>query len=63
MRTDSPRRRPPPPRRAGRSGDHPGYDLRYLIGSRAQTFERLTALVVPAFGEPAWWCRDSSWPR
>jgi len=26
----------------------PGYDLRYLIGSRAQTFERLTALVVPA---------------
>lgn len=25
----------------------PGYDLRYLIGSRAQTFERLTALVVP----------------
>jgi D-alanyl-D-alanine dipeptidase len=30
----------------------PGYDLRYLIGSRAQTFERLTALVVPAAGEP-----------
>ena len=30
----------------------PGYDLRYLIGSRAQTFERLTALVVPATGEP-----------
>ena len=29
----------------------PGYDLRYLIGSRAQTFERLTALVVPASGE------------
>jgi Xaa-Pro aminopeptidase len=28
----------------------PGYDLRYLIGSRAQTFERLTALVVPAGG-------------
>ncbi len=26
----------------------PGYDMRYLIGSRAQTFERLTALVVPA---------------
>ncbi|GLP80867.1 M24 family metallopeptidase [Mycobacterium antarcticum] len=26
----------------------PGYDLRYLVGSRAQTFERLTALVVPA---------------
>ena len=24
----------------------PGYDLRYLVGSRAQTFERLTALVV-----------------
>ena len=30
----------------------PGYDLRYLIGSRAQTFERLTALVVPSAGEP-----------
>jgi Xaa-Pro aminopeptidase len=30
----------------------PGYDLRYLIGSRAQTFERLTALVLPASGEP-----------
>ena len=30
----------------------PGYDLRYLIGSRAQTFERLTALVVPTSGEP-----------
>ncbi|MGW0158906.1 M24 family metallopeptidase [Mycobacterium sp. NPDC003323] len=28
----------------------PGYDLRYLLGSRAQTFERLTALVVPADG-------------
>lgn len=28
----------------------PGYDLRYLTGSRAQTFERLTALVVPAAG-------------
>ena len=27
-----------------------GYDLRYLIGSRAQTFERLTALVLPADG-------------
>ena len=25
----------------------PGYDLRYLVGSRAQTFERLTALVLP----------------
>jgi Xaa-Pro aminopeptidase len=31
----------------------PGYDLRYLIGSQAQTFERLTALVLPATGEPA----------
>ena len=30
----------------------PGYDLRYLIGSRAQTFERLTALVIPPSGEP-----------
>ncbi|MGA5466508.1 M24 family metallopeptidase [Mycobacterium sp. NPDC050041] len=30
----------------------PGYDLRYLTGSRAQTFERLTALVVPATGSP-----------
>ena len=30
----------------------PGYDLRYLLGSRAQTFERLTALVVPAVGDP-----------
>lgn len=30
----------------------PGYDLRYLTGSRAQTFERLTALVLPAVGEP-----------
>lgn len=30
----------------------PGYDLRYLIGSRAQTFERLTALVLPAGGDP-----------
>ncbi len=28
----------------------PGYDLRYLVGSRAQTFERLTALVLPASG-------------
>ncbi|CAN7460222.1 M24 family metallopeptidase [Mycolicibacterium frederiksbergense] len=28
----------------------PGYDLRYLVGSRAQTFERLTALVLPADG-------------
>ena len=31
----------------------PGYDMRYLIGSRAQTFERLTALVVPATGSPS----------
>jgi Xaa-Pro aminopeptidase len=30
----------------------PGYDLRYLVGSRADTFERLTALVIPASGEP-----------
>ena len=30
----------------------PGYDLRYLIGSRADTFERLTALVLPATGDP-----------
>ncbi|KLO26418.1 M24 family metallopeptidase [Mycobacterium haemophilum] len=30
----------------------PGYDLRYLVGSRAQTFERFTALVLPAAGEP-----------
>jgi Xaa-Pro aminopeptidase len=30
----------------------PGYDLRYLLGSRAQTFERLTALVIPAAGAP-----------
>ena len=30
----------------------PGYDLRYLIGSRAQTFERLTALVMPASAQP-----------
>jgi len=28
----------------------PGYDLRYLTGSRAQTFERLTALVLPDSG-------------
>ncbi|MGV0849998.1 M24 family metallopeptidase [Mycolicibacterium phlei] len=31
----------------------PGYDMRYLVGSRAQTFERLTALVLPADGDPA----------
>jgi Xaa-Pro aminopeptidase len=30
----------------------PGYDLRYLVGSRAQTFERLTALVLPGSGDP-----------
>lgn len=30
----------------------PGCDLRYLTGSRAQTFERLTALVLPATGDP-----------
>ena len=30
----------------------PGYDLRYLVGSRAQTFERLTALVLPSAGDP-----------
>jgi Xaa-Pro aminopeptidase len=30
----------------------PGYDLQYLVGSRAQTFERLTALVLPASGQP-----------
>jgi Xaa-Pro aminopeptidase len=30
----------------------PGSDLRYLIGSCAQTFERLSALVLPAVGEP-----------
>ena len=30
----------------------PGYDLQYLIGSRAQTFERLTALVLPVGRAP-----------
>lgn len=30
----------------------PGPDLRYLIGSRAETFERLTALVIPATSDP-----------
>ncbi|MGA0566842.1 M24 family metallopeptidase [Rathayibacter sp. KR2-224] len=30
----------------------PGSDLQYLVGSRASTFERLTALVVPAHEEP-----------
>ncbi|GAA3966865.1 Xaa-Pro peptidase family protein [Gordonia caeni] len=29
-----------------------GPDLRYLTGVRADTFERLTALVIPATGEP-----------
>ncbi|GAB90949.1 M24 family metallopeptidase [Gordonia rhizosphera] len=29
-----------------------GPDLRYLTGSRADTFERLTALVIPAVGDP-----------
>ncbi|QUR67922.1 M24 family metallopeptidase [Mycobacterium spongiae] len=31
----------------------PGEDLRYLLGSRAHTFERLTALILPAGGEPS----------
>ncbi|MHA7985769.1 M24 family metallopeptidase [Rathayibacter sp. CAU 1779] len=30
----------------------PGPDLQYLVGSRASTFERLTALVLPADGDP-----------
>ena len=30
----------------------PGSDLCYLVGLRAQTFERLTALVLPASGDP-----------
>ncbi len=30
----------------------PGHDLRYLVGSSAQTFERLTALVIPTLGAP-----------
>jgi Xaa-Pro aminopeptidase len=30
----------------------PGYDMRYLVGSRSHTFDRLTALVLPATGEP-----------
>ena len=29
----------------------PGPDLRYLLGSAAQSFERLTCLIVPASGE------------
>ena len=42
----------------------PGYDLRYLVGSRAQTFERLTALVLPASAasRPSS-CRGWNWPR
>ncbi|MGY2114532.1 M24 family metallopeptidase [Nocardia gipuzkoensis] len=31
----------------------PGPDLRYLIGSAAESFERLTCLVIPADGAPA----------
>ncbi|MFC0452095.1 M24 family metallopeptidase [Rhodococcus jostii] len=31
----------------------PGPDLRYLLGSRAESFERLTCLVIPANGETA----------
>ncbi|MBF6225894.1 M24 family metallopeptidase [Nocardia abscessus] len=31
----------------------PGPDLRYLIGSAAESFERLTCLVIPADGGPA----------
>ncbi|MCX4092812.1 M24 family metallopeptidase [Nocardia sp. alder85J] len=31
----------------------PGPDLLYLIGSRAQSFERLTCLVIPSSGETA----------
>ena len=30
----------------------PGPDMQYLVGSRANTFERLTALVIPAAGSP-----------
>ena len=30
----------------------PGYDLRYLVGSRAQTFERLKLSSAP-FGAPS----------
>ena len=42
----------------------PGYDLRYLVGSRAQTFERLTALVLPADrATRRSWCRGWSWRR
>lgn len=35
----------------------PGLDLRYLLGSRAESFERLTCLVIPADGTGA--CRSS----
>lgn len=31
----------------------PGPDLRYLLGSRAESFERLTCLVIPANGDAA----------
>lgn len=31
----------------------PGPDLRYLVGSRAASFERLTCLVIPTDGSPA----------
>ncbi|MDT2007656.1 aminopeptidase P family protein [Rhodococcus opacus] len=31
----------------------PGPDLRYLLGSRAESFERLTCLVIPANGDTA----------
>ena len=31
----------------------PGPDLRYLLGSRAESFERLTCLVIPATGHTA----------
>ncbi|NLG55483.1 MAG: aminopeptidase P family protein [Rhodococcus sp.] len=31
----------------------PGPDLQYLVGSRAQSFERLTCLVIPADGSTA----------
>ncbi|AOW92697.1 dipeptidase [Rhodococcus sp. WMMA185] len=31
----------------------PGPDLRYLLGSRAESFERLTCLVIPASGDTA----------
>src|SRR5699024_8965245 len=30
-----------------------GPDLRYLVGSRAESFERLTAIVIPASGAAA----------